>query len=245
MTKPPEPYCDTCRNTGWKPVMVDGTERLARCPGCIWLDWKHGGVAGVPVDELKSLLATFTTTADNQAALAEAVHFLKGIHPGLYLWGGVGTGKTKLACTILNELAKQGVFGRFQRVTELLLKLMPGWDDDDNHTGRMFWDQLTTTPVLVLDDLGADQGTDFSRRTLQALYDKRLDLGHRTIFTSNLDLDDLQTFLNDQRLPSRIVGECKVVKMDGKDWRLKARKRKAAASKAAEPPKERSWTGSE
>lgn len=241
--KTPEPFCDTCQNTGWKPVTVDGVERLAHCPGCPWREWKRGGVPGVPVDEQTSLLSTFTTTPDNLAALAEAVHFLKGVHPGLYLWGGVGTGKTKLACTILNELAKQGTFGRFQRVTELLLKLMPGHDDEDNDAGSRFWKTITTVPVLVLDDLGADQGTDFSRRMLQTLYDKRLDLGHRTIFTSNLGLDDLQEFLNDQRLPSRIVGECKVVRMDGKDWRLKARKRKAAASKPADPPKERSFTG--
>ncbi len=243
MTRP-EPLCSICNNTGWMNKAKPGEpERLARCYPCVWLEWKYGGVPGVPVDEQASLLVNFSESAHNGAALAEAKQFLAGVHPGLYLFGGVGTGKTKLACTILNELAKRGVYGRFQRVTELLLKLMPSTDEAERDR---IWEQVTMAPVLVLDDLGADQGTDFSRRTLQALYDRRLDWGGRTIFTSNLNLDDLQTFLEDQRLPSRIVGECKVVKMDGPDWRLKARKRKAntAASKpVAPPPPERSWTG--
>ena len=86
------------------------------------------------------------------------------------------------------------------------------------------------TAVLVLDDVGANQGTDYARRMLQTIFDARLDAGHRTIWTSNLTLDEMAEFLGDDRLTSRIAGNCRVVRLQGDDWRLKP-KRRAATSK--------------
>lgn len=227
-----EPRCERCGNSGWEEIVVVGVVRMRRCEECPFLEWKRGCGPGMPLEESTSTLENYDVTPDNQEAVKQAKHFLDGVHPGLYLHGGVGTGKTRLACSILNTLWKKGTAIRFKRVTELLLKLMPGADPDN-----VTWDQVVDVPVLCLDDVGANQGTDFARRMLQTIFDARLDRGHRTIWTSNLDLDDLATFLQDERLPSRITGNAKAVHLAGKDWRLRRPKKKKAGPK----PKESSW----
>lgn len=204
---------------------------MVKCSTCDHWDRKRGTAPGVPDDEKASTLANYTETKDNGEAIRQAKFFLDGVHPGLYIHGGVGSGKTRLACSILNELWKAGTRVRFNRVPELLQKLMPGSDSTDQ-----VFDQAADIPVLCLDDVGANAGTDFSRRMLQSLFDRRLDLGHRTIWTSNLDLDELADFLaEDRRLPSRIAGACKVVELDGKDWRLMKARQRARTTGAAAP----------
>lgn len=216
--------CDVCHDSGWQ----EAAGGVKKCKGeagvsCPYLENRRGVAPGVPVEEAKATLDNYTRTAENGEAIKHAEYFLDGTHRGLYLHGGVGTGKTRLACSVLNTLWARGVGVRFKRCPELLIQLQPGHDDTDQ-----VWQRMVDVPVLVLDDVGANQGTDFARRQLQALFDARLDRGHRTIWTSNLDLDDLAEFLADDRLPSRIMGQCRVVELSGKDWRL-TRRRKAAA----------------
>lgn len=181
----------------------------------------------MPDDERESLLDNYTAIPDNAEAIKQTRFFLDGVHPGLYIFGGVGTGKTRLACSALNELHRKHEQVRFCRVPELLQRLMPGSDSTDQ-----VFNQTLDVPVLALDDVGANAGTDFSRRMLQTIFDARLDRGHRTIWTSNLDLDELAEFLTeDKRLPSRIAGNCKVVELNGPDWRLKKAKARTAAAR--------------
>lgn len=220
----PPVLCQVCTDTGW----MDTGNGVTRCTGqkatgCRWLESRRGHAPGVPEDERDSSLDNYTKTDGNAEAIKHAGYFIEGVHRGLYLFGGVGTGKTRLGCSILNQLWRSGTSVRFRRCTELLVQLVK---DEEQHV----WNQVVEPSVLVLDDVGANQGTDYARRTLQSVFDARLDAGKRTIWTSNLDLDELAEFLGDERLTSRIVGHCRIVKVAGDDWRLKP-KRRAAASK--------------
>jgi DNA replication protein DnaC len=226
MTQAPENWtftCSVCSDTGFRETPSGA---VARCKGaagvsCPFIEQKRGVAPGVPESEARSTLDNYQRTTDNGDAIRHAQYFMDGIHSGLYLHGTVGTGKTRLACSIISTLWARGVGVRFKRCPELLVQLLPG-NDDTNEV----WDAMVGVSVLVLDDVGANQGTDFARRMLQTIYDARLDRGHKTIWTSNLDLDELGTFLNDDRLPSRIMGNCRIVPMNGKDWRLRGAGRK-------------------
>lgn len=225
--------CPKCGNTGW--AASDGADfgvsktPVVKCTACEFWDRKRGSAPGIPEDERPSSMANYEPARDNAEAVRHAKFFLDGGHPGLYIHGGVGTGKTRLACSILNDLWRTGIRVRFFRVPELMQRLMPGSDSTDQAM-----DQATDVPVAVLDDVGANAGTDFGRRMLQTIFDARLDRGHRTVWTSNLSLDELAEFLaEDRRLPSRIAGSCKVVELDGQDWRLKKAKQRARATAAA------------
>jgi DNA replication protein DnaC len=219
--------CDHCDGLGWEPVMQLGIRRMRRCEACdYWVNRRARPPVGLPVEEAGAALdaykrgGRYEATAANRDALHHAQLFVQGIHAGLYVFGTVGCGKTALACAVLNDLAKAGTWCRFVRVPELLKRVQPGsWDDSD--PDGEFQQLVERSPVLCLDDVGANQGTDYARRTLQTVFDLRQDRGFRTIWTSNLDLDDLGTFLDDARLPSRIAGAAKVIELDGPDYRLK------------------------
>ena len=53
------------------------------------------------------------------------------------------------------------------------------------------------------------------------LYEARRDEGLRTIWTSNRTPAEVGAFMGDDRLASRIAGWCRVVSLDGPDWRLR------------------------
>lgn len=215
--------CKTCDGTGW--AYVPGGRAVQRCPDC--LEQRLGFAPGVPADERETTLDAWErgereVTDANRPAIRQARFFVQGVHPGLYLHGGVGTGKTALACAVLNEIHKAGKVGvRFVRVTELLKQLVQA------DSGDQVYATLVDVPVLCLDDIGAQRGTDYASQTIQQVFDARTDRGHRTIWTSNLNLDELAEHQgNDERLASRIAGTCKVVNLEGKDYRLlKARRR--------------------
>jgi chromosomal replication initiation ATPase DnaA len=208
--------CSQCDDTGWTyPNGPDGG--VVRCPECD--SRKRGQAPGVPMAEHGSRLDGFEETRDNRDALAQARRWLAGDFPDLYLFGGVGTGKTRLACSLVNERWAAGDRVEFIRAAQLLAVLLPASDSLDDAMAR-----ISRIPVVVLDDVGANQATDFARRMLLVLYETRMDRGHRTIWTSNLTLGELAEFHQDDRLSSRIVGNAKVVELAGKDWRLRKRR---------------------
>ncbi len=223
--------CGRCERTpGWESVEVEGHTRLRRC-GC-WTA-AHAAPPSVPREFRDARWSTWRKTADNRHALEEARAFLRAGEAGqdLLLCGPVGTGKTRLACTVLNEAWKSGERSMaFERVPMLLYRLQPhGAAADTTET----FDRLAAARLLVLDDLGAerDAATDYTRRTLLMLYEARHDAGRRTIWTSNKTPGEIGAFMGDDRFSSRIAGRCRVVGLDGRDWRLAGRGAQRAAGR--------------
>ena len=233
--------CGRCEGTpGWEPVEVEGVKRLRRC-GC-WTA-AHAAPPSVPHEFREARWSTWRKTGDNRHALDEARAFARAGDGGrdLFLCGPVGTGKTRLACTVLNELWRSGERSMaFERVPMLLYRLQPhGAAADTTET----FDRLVAVKLLVLDDLGAerDAATDYTRRTLLMLYEARHDAGRRTVWTSNKTPSEVGAFMADDRLSSRIAGRCRVVGLEGRDWRLVGRgarraveREPAGAGRAAE-----------
>jgi len=156
------PDCQTCDDTGWMPV--DRTNRakgVIKCTDCY--ERRRGFAPGVPDDAAKISLDAYNRgelqkTSHNESALLQAKFFLDGVHPGLYLHGCVGSGKTILACAILNDLHRAGKTVRFVRVTDLLKQLV------QHDTGDQVHDKMVAVPVLCLDDIGSQRGTDYASR---------------------------------------------------------------------------------
>ena len=237
--------CKRCQGTpGWESVEVEGISRLRRC-GC-WTA-AHAAPPSVPREFRDARWSTWRQTADNRHALGEARGLATAADggPDLFLCGPVGTGKTRLACTALNEAWRSGErSAAFERVPMLLYRLQPHGAGAD---GTETFDRLTAAKLLVLDDLGAerDAATDYTRRTLLMLYEARHDAGRRTIWTSNKTPGEVGAFMGDDRLSSRIAGRCRVVALEGRDWRLSGRgshrsaEREAAAAGRSAPVMER------
>lgn len=174
---------------------------------------------GVPYEFRDARFANYRSDEGNQVALSRAKAFFDGTLD-LYLTGGVGAGKSRLACSIANEAQKRGISTWFVRVPMILHQLQPSGDLDEI---RELESMLFNQPLLVLDDVGAerDQATDYTRRTLLMIYEERGDRGKRTIWTSNKSLQELGTMQDDDRLASRIAGRAIVVRMTTPDQRLR------------------------
>ncbi len=199
-------------------------------------------VVDLPAPFTDATLESYKRRTGSQAALDLAHAWLTERNRDLYLFGRTGTGKTRLACSLANAvLSKKLVSGAviFVRAPALLQRLKVAQFDAQRTAGEL--GRLETyerAGLLVLDDLGAENGTPYTRTTIEMLYTARLDAGRLTILTSNLPLglplleqskpveartyrEALGDFLGDDRLASRIAGNAEIVELGGEDYRLR------------------------
>ena len=111
---------------------------------------------------------------------------------GLFLTGSFGSGKTYLMAALFNEMAKKGVSGILVYYPELLRGLKAGFSSDYKEQ----YEEIKNTPLLLLDDIGAENTTNWSRdEVLGPLLQFRMDNHLPTFFTSNLTLSELEKAL--------------------------------------------------
>ena len=113
---------------------------------------------------------------------------------GLYLYGSFGSGKTYLISALFNELAKQKVKSAIIFWPEYLSDLKASFNHDD-YGDKI--NKLKTVPLLLLDDIGAESTTAWSRdEVLCPIVQYRMQEKLPTFFTSNLDIDALEQNLS-------------------------------------------------
>lgn len=211
----------TCERCYGQKIIYRGV-RAESCPECAPAVEAHAD--GVPYEFYAAAFENFSELGGNVAALKKAQTFLASdAKRDLFLSGGVGAGKTRLACSLLNEAHKRNRWCFFARVPMLLHQLQPELKESSGDLEH----KLMRCDLVVLDDIGAerDQASDYTRRTLLMLYEERGDRGHRTIFTSNKTLQQLAEMQDDDRLASRIAGRADVVQLTTADQRMARRTR--------------------
>ena len=106
-------------------------------------------------------------------------------HQNLLFTGATGCGKTWLACALGHHLCQQGTAVRYYRLKGLLGQLLKVHGDG---TYNRFLNQLTATPVLILDDWGMDTLNSQQRSDLLDIIDARHGQGS-TIIASQLPVN--------------------------------------------------------
>ncbi len=116
--------------------------------------------------------------------------YMKGERPkGLYLHGSFGTGKTYLIAALFNELAKNNVKSAIVYVPEFLRLLKTSFNTDYPEK----YDYIKTVPLLLLDDIGAENLTPWARdEIIGTLLQYRMEENLPTFFTSNLNIQQLE-----------------------------------------------------
>ena len=108
---------------------------------------------------------------------------------GIYLYGSFGSGKTYLLSALMNELAKKDIKSIIVHVPEMLRDLKESFDSDYKEKFNL----LKTIPILVLDDIGAEYLTNWTRdEVLEPLLHHRMNENLPTFFTSNLSIEELE-----------------------------------------------------
>ena len=115
---------------------------------------------------------------------------------GLYLCGSFGCGKTYLIAAMFNELARQGIKSAIIYYPEFLRDLKASFDTDFKEK----FEYIKKVPLLLIDDIGAEVTSSWSRdEILGPILQYRMQESLPTFFTSNLDLEALETHLSSSK----------------------------------------------
>ena len=136
---------------------------------------------------------------------------------GIYLHGNFGSGKTYLIAAAFNELAKHNIKSVIVHVPELLRSLKDSFST--NYSER--FELLKKTPLLLLDDIGAEYLTEWGRdEVIEPILQYRMDEKLPTFFTSNFTLEELEKHFSitnnsiDKVKSKRIIERIKQISVD-------------------------------
>lgn len=156
----------------------------------------------MPKDVREANLSRFDTASQGRAqAMAETMKFLnnytsnpKEFHKGLYLQGTFGVGKSFLLGAIANSLAERGFVTTIVHFPTFTVEMKQAIGKD--MVGPKL-DAVKKSPVLMIDDLGAESMTSWIRDdVLSVILQYRMQEQLVTFFSSNLDLKDLEKHLS-------------------------------------------------
>ncbi len=115
----------------------------------------------------------------------------------MFLIGSVGTGKTHLASSLIQELYDTKRV-RMIRVIELIRILKETWQRGSENTERDVISFFGELDVLVLDEVGIQFGSETERMFMFDIINTRYDNMLPTILISNLDINNLKEILGEQ-----------------------------------------------
>ncbi|MFD2305442.1 primosomal protein DnaI [Enterococcus termitis] len=190
----------------------------------------------MPKDVREASLSRFDTASQGRAAaMAETMKFLneytsnpKEFHKGLYLQGTFGVGKSFLLGAIANSLAERGFVTTIVHFPTFTVEMKQAIAKD--LVGEKL-DAVKKSPVLMIDDLGAESMTSWIRDdVLSVILQYRMQEQLVTFFSSNLDLKDLEKHLTvtqrgeqeplkARRIMERVRYLAKEITMSGNDRR--------------------------
>ena len=137
--------------------------------------------------------------------------------------GGTGLGKTFLSACIAREVSRQGASVVYETAGAVIAayeeQKFRGSEEAERRTRKYM-----TCDLLILDDLGTEMITEFSKSALYTLLNGRLLAGRKTIISTNLAPEDLDRVYTAQ-IASRLLGEYQDLPFVGRDIRLQKKER--------------------
>jgi len=235
--------CPVCGGTGWKFGADD--RRVSRCD-CRLKQKSEAMLAAarIPKRYEHCELSNFEFEGPHRylaSARMAACKFVEEYpleNSGLLLIGSIGVGKTHLAAGIIKELIlSKGIACLFYDYRELLKEIQNSYNHSVKATELEVLRPVFETEVLVLDELGAVKPTEWVWDTVSLILNTRYNDNRTTIITTNFDDKPAGTVsgprgaardetLGDrigERMRSRLHEMCRIIKLDGSDFRQKFR----------------------
>jgi primosomal protein DnaI len=134
----------------------------------------------------------------NREAVAAAIQFCRSLGSGkqvkgLYVHGPFGVGKSYLMGAIARELSERNIASLMVYVPDFVREMKDSLADQ-SHTAKM--ELLKEVPVLILDDIGAENLTPWIRdEVLGVILNQRVNNHLPTLYTSNYSLEELEEHL--------------------------------------------------
>jgi DNA replication protein DnaC len=183
--------CSRCGGSGYV-LVPSGTSTVAQPCACRHLDERIAlfNQIGIPPVIARASFQNPRTWHPGQV-LAKGVaegfaHKFRIDKPtrGFLLYGTPGGGKTHLLASTLRYLAlERGVASRYVEFLLLLSDIRAGFNANRSHMEIL--KPLLSVPVLAIDELGKERGTEWERSMLDELISRRFNSGQATLFATN------------------------------------------------------------
>lgn len=164
------------------------------------------GIGGVPARMSSKGIDSFVADTDGRALVKrKAISFIEraedlcAVGSSLIMCGGVGTGKTLLACTIAHECAlRYGLRSMYRTTYDLVLEVKESWGRGSERIESQVYKDFLAPNILILDEVGVQFGSDSESIILFHVINKRYNAMKSTIVISNLNIDGVKEYLGDR-----------------------------------------------
>lgn len=217
----PAPECPICKGARVvHPRLPSGQPDYSRTVPCRCVKNEQAGARQARLQKYSNLGSLARFTFDNlvpegrrgshrsqerfSQAFQAARDFAAGPQGWLVFSGPSGSGKTHLAAAIVNERISQGHPAFYITVPDLLDRIRASFDPSSEMPYDEFFEQVRSTPLLVLDDLGVQSGTPWAREKLDQLLTSRFNSELPTVIVAVTPLDQLDDRLRTRLTDSRL-----------------------------------------
>ena len=238
--------CPVCGGTGWKDVVSGSERRVTRCDCFLQTQTTHLLAASeIPARYADCEFSNYESgTNEGIGAAKIKIETWATQYPldrsGLLLIGPSGVGKTHLSVAALRRLTQKGLHCLFCDYRELLKKIQNSYNPSVQTTELDLLRPVFETEIVLLDDLGAVKPSEWVWDTVSLILNARYNEKLTTIITSNfLDgpsaaaerVDGPRRAVREEtlgdrigeRMRSRLFEMCRLVLVNGKDYRQKFR----------------------
>lgn len=148
---------------------------------------------------------------------------------GLFITGSFGTGKTHLAAAIANQIINDGTPVICMTMIDLLARIKQTFDRSDGATEAEVMKIYEDIPLLIIDDLGSEQPTEWGITKIFAIINARYEAYMPTIITTNYTVQELTKRMtppdgdsnNAAKSIDRLCQVCEAIEMFWESWRTR------------------------
>lgn len=223
----PCPDCEEARVAGNRKAEAEMRAERARRE----LEFQIGEAA-IPLRFVGRTLDNFhAATAEQQSALKIAREYVDQFDANakrgnsLILSGLPGTGKSHLATAVLQALMPKHC-GLYTTCMSVIRSVRGTWRKDSERSEQQVLNLYADVPLLVLDEIGVQYGTDGEQTILFDVLDRRYRDMKPSIFLTNQDKKGFKDFIG-ERTFDRLTETSRWVPFDWPSYRPTARKEAA------------------